>query len=74
MEFSSLENNNRIQLDNYNTKNINQDSPLEYINKISQEKIIYYKSLPFLTDIDKIMYNHYKKTFNIFNDQKKYKL
>jgi hypothetical protein len=71
MELSSVENNNIIQLDNYyKILNIKPDTPLEDINKICQEKIIHYKSLPFLIDSDKIMYKHYKKAFYIFNNQK----
>ena len=68
MNYNSTNNNNLINY--YTLLNINYNDDLNKIKDICINKINHYKSLPFLTENDKIIYKNYKSAYFIFNNPK----
>jgi DnaJ-class molecular chaperone len=56
--------------DYYRLFDIRTDASIDEINDAYKNKIIHFKSLPFLTDNDKLQLKNLKKAFVIFNDPK----
>jgi DnaJ-class molecular chaperone len=72
MEFSQTNSktNNSVNdiEDFYKFLNINYETSLKEINKICNEKIKYYKSMPKLNEKDANDYKNYKKAYYLFNN------
>jgi DnaJ-class molecular chaperone len=55
--------------DYYRLLEVDYEASVEAINNAYQQKILEYKSLPFLSDLDKHNLKEMKKAFIIFNDK-----
>jgi len=54
--------------DYYRLLDIHNDASINEINDAYKNKMIHFKSLPFLTDNDKLQLKNLKKAFIVFND------
>lgn len=54
--------------DYYRLLDIHHDASIDEINDAYKNKIVHFKSLPFLTDNDKLELKNLKKAFIVFND------